>query len=97
MQVQQQAEGGRPRFQLSRGDVWHGLRSLLRLTHAAALAAMLREIPALFEQILKTATSAEQRSFVAVACLHEVFATLGAQVTYNLRRCKARHRPPHIV
>ncbi len=82
VQVQQQADGDRPRFWLSRGDVWHGLRSLLRLTHAAALAAMLREVPDLFDSILTAAISAEQRSFVAVACLHEVFATLGTQVRY---------------
>ena len=83
MQVHQQADADRPRFRLTRADVWHGLRGLLRLTHAAALAAVLREIPDLFAHALTAATSAEQRSFVAVACLHEVFATLGAQVTTN--------------
>ena len=79
-QAQQQAAGDRPRFQLTRIDAWHGLRGLLELSHAAALSAMLCEIPNLPEVIITAATSAEKRSFVAVGCLHELFGTLGLQV-----------------
>ena len=80
LQVLQQAPGGRERFRPARGDVWHGLHALLRLSHAAALVVILREAPALLDAMLSAATSAEQRSFVAVACLNEVFTTLGSQV-----------------
>ena len=82
VQAQQPADAERPRFRLTRADVWQGLRGLLRLSHAAALAAMLREVPELFDSISTAATSAEQRSFVAVACLQELCATLGPQVAF---------------
>ena len=84
VQAQQQVAAGRPQFRLTKPDVWHGLCGLLRLTHAAALAAILREVPSLFDSIFTAAVSAEQRSFVAVACLHELFATLGPQVDFSL-------------
>ena len=84
LQAQQQAATGRPRFRLTRADVWYGLRGLLRLSHAAAMEAMLREVPSLADSILAGATCAERRSFVAVECLHEVYATLGPQVSFPL-------------
>lgn len=77
---QEQATGARPRFRLEKPDVWYGLRGLIKLSRAAALAAMLAQAPSLLNHILGEATSAEQKSFVAVECLRETFTILGPQV-----------------
>ncbi len=85
LQVLQQAPGGRERFRLTQGHVWHGLQALLQMSHAAALAAILSGAPALLNVMLAAATSAEQRSYLAVACVHEVFTTLRSQVKSQSR------------
>ena len=80
MQAVLQDMSSRPRFRPAKQDIWYGMRALVRLTHAGALAALLQEVPAVLEAIFEEATSAEQKSFTAVECLHDVLAILGPQV-----------------
>ena len=93
MQAVLQDTSSRPRFRPAKQDIWYGMRALVRLTHAGALAALLQGVPALLGAIFEEATSAEQKSFTAVECLHEVLAILGPQVnaqnmySINIQTC----------
>ena len=80
MQAVLQDVSSRPCFRPAKQDIWYGMRALIRLTHAGALAALLQSAPALLGAIFEEATSAERKSFTAVECLHEVLAILGPQV-----------------
>ena len=80
MQAVLQDTSSRPRFRPAKQDIWYGMRALVRLMHAGALAALLQGVPAMLEAVFQEATSAELKSFTAVECLHEVLAILGPQV-----------------
>ena len=80
MQAVLQDVSSRPRFRPAKQDIWYGMRALVRLMHAGALAALLQGVPAMLGAIFEEAISAERKSFTAVECLHEVLAILGSEV-----------------